>query len=160
MPISKPHGDIDELDEAIIAQFQLDAEQSNIDVARKLDVSEGTIRSRLKVLLAKKIICFDVALDIKAAGLNFGAWVKASVQPAHLQNFLDHAKKLPEIWYLARATGSYNVVGFISTASQEDAYGVISGGLETLPGLNRIETRPVVMNKKTSPMETTIIGSE
>lgn len=158
MPSSKPHTDIDELDEAIIALFQQDADQTNIEAARKLNVSEGTIRSRLNNLLENNIICFDVVLDTKVAGIDFGAHIKVSVQPAHVQGFLNHAENLPEIWYLARVTGEYDILAFIATASLEEAFQVINAELETLPGVNRLEVRPVAEHKKSRPMESTILG--
>ena len=51
---------IDSTDTAIIKAFQQDGRQSNREVARKLDVSEGMIRQRLKKMIKSGAIRFDM----------------------------------------------------------------------------------------------------
>ena len=47
-PAAKPAGRLDELDHRIIEQLSNDARQSNRTVAAALQVTEGTVRTRIK----------------------------------------------------------------------------------------------------------------
>ncbi|MFT5501012.1 MAG: Lrp/AsnC family transcriptional regulator for asnA, asnC and gidA, partial [Woeseiaceae bacterium] len=101
---------IDAVDEAIMAAFQEDGRQSNREVARKLEVSEGSIRQRLKKLQDGGAIRFDVVTDYAQMGIDFVALFRASVEPRHLERFLKSAGQLPELCYLAAVAGRFNII--------------------------------------------------
>lgn len=134
---------IDDVDEAIIAAFREDGRQSNREVARRLDLSEGTIRQRLKKLQGGGAVRFDVVSDAAHMGMNFVAYVRASVAPAHLEEMLNRMTELPEIWYAAAAVGRFNVIAVIVTESASRAMETINTGLESLAGINDIDVRPI-----------------
>lgn len=139
---------IDAVDEAIIAAFQEDGRQSNREVARKLEVSEGSIRQRLKKLQDGGAVRFDVVTDYAKMGVDFVALIRVSVEPRHLQEFLTSAGQLPELWYLAAVVGRFNIIALIATSSAAVAMHTINSQVEQLDGVNEIEVRPMVGGAK------------
>lgn len=135
---------IDDTDEAIMAAFQVDGRQSNREVARRLAVSEGTVRQRLRKLQDGGAIRFDVVTDPQYLGIDFVAFVRVSVSPKHLETFLDAAGRLSEVWYLAAMVGRYNVQAIICTTTAQAAMEMINAKVETLDGVNEVQIRPVV----------------
>jgi len=139
---------IDQTDEAIIEAFQLDGRQSNREVARTLGVSEGTVRQRLKKLQDAGAIRFDVVSDSTVMGIDFVAFIRVSVQPKHLEDFLETATRISELWYLAAVAGRFNVIAVIATTSASNAMQIINSQVEGLTGVNEIDVRTVADSAK------------
>ena len=127
----------------MIAVFQADGRLSNTEVARRLGVSEGTIRQRLRKLQDGGAIRFDVVRDAARMGVEFVAFIRASVAPRHLEPFLKAATQLPDLWYLATVAGRFNVIALVAARSAADAVHTINTRVERLEGVNEIEVRPV-----------------
>ncbi len=70
-----------------MAILREDGRLSNREVARRLDVSEGTVRQRLKKLQDAGAIRIGVVTDANRVGFAVSAWVRVSVAPEHV----DHA---------------------------------------------------------------------
>jgi Lrp/AsnC family transcriptional regulator for asnA, asnC and gidA len=147
---------LDAIDEAIIAAFQEDGRQSNREIARRLNISEGTVRQRLKKLTDAGAVQFDVVVDLVQMGIGFVAFVRAAVSPQHLESFLNACAKLPDVFYLAAVAGRFNVLALICTATAEDGLRLINAHVEKLSGLSDIEIRQVIGFKKHDFRETVI----
>jgi Lrp/AsnC family transcriptional regulator, regulator for asnA, asnC and gidA len=139
---------IDAVDESIIAAFQEDGRQSNREVARALNVSEGTVRQRLAKLLKAGVVEFDVVVDHRQVEIDFVAYLRISVAPNHLEPFLAACEKLPDIFYLAHVAGRFNVQALICTHTPADALRVINSKIEVLRGVHEIAIRQVVAARK------------
>ena len=147
---------LDSIDEAIVAAFQEDGRQSNSEIARRLNVSEGTVRQRLKKLTDTGTVQFDVVVDIGQMGIGFVAFVRAAVAPRHLESFLDACAKLPDVFYVAAVAGRFNVLALLCAPNAEDGLRLINAHLEKQRGLSEIEIRQVVGFKKHDFRETVI----
>lgn len=154
MQISRQNITIDTLDEAIIAAFQEDGRRSNREVARRLKVSEGTVRLRLKRLQEQKAVCFDLITDIETEGMKFAAFLRLLVAPKSLQKVLNAAEKLDIVTYLTVATGKFNILGFIHARNQDEALTIINKRIHKLPGIVKMEVLPVVHQTKHAYLET------
>lgn len=139
---------IDSVDEAIIAAFEQDGRLSNREIARRLDVSEGTVRQRLKKLHDGGAVRFDVLTDPGHMGIEYVAFLRISVAPSGLSAALDRLSQVPELWYVAATDGPYNVWSVICTPTAVAANDVIRAHVETLHGVTAIDARPVVRTVK------------
>ncbi|MDE2930688.1 MAG: Lrp/AsnC family transcriptional regulator [Chloroflexota bacterium] len=156
MPTSNPNTVIDDLDEAIIAEFQYDGRQSNREVARKLNVSEGAVRQRLKRLQEKKIVAFNLLIDTASSGNHFGAIFRVNVAPNQMERLLKSAEKIDEVTYLVECAGRYNVAGFISTRDQRSALKLIDQHFLTAKGVNSVDVIQLAQQIKHNFLETVI----
>ena len=76
------------IDDGIMAILREDGRLSNREVARRLDVSEGTVRQRLKKLQDAGAIRIGVVTDANRVGLAVSAWVRVAVSPEHTDSAL------------------------------------------------------------------------
>ncbi len=148
---------IDELDEAIIAEFQRDGRQSNREAARKLNVSEGAVRQRLKRLQDNKIVVFSLLVDTASSGNHFGAIFRINVAPNQTERFLENAESLDEVTYLVECAGRYNVAGFISTKDQRTAMKLVDKHFLSAKGVNQVDIIQLAQQIKHNFLETVIV---
>ena len=73
---------IDKLDQELILDLQRDGRRSYIDLAKMLNVSEGTVRGRLRKLLDQGIIKITTMPELNKLGYSFMGIVGMQV---HLQ---------------------------------------------------------------------------
>ena len=134
---------IDGTDEAIMAVLQQDGRLSNREVARRLEISEGQVRQRLRKLLNGGAVRFDAVTDGRAMGIDFVAFVKVSVVPKHLEAFLRTCAEFEDVWYLAALSGRFNVMAVLCTENAMDAMHIVNRRMQPLDGVNEIEVRQV-----------------
>ena len=134
---------IDGTDEAIMAVLQRDGRLSNREVARRLEISEGQVRQRLRKLFNGGAIRFDAVTDGRAMGINFVAFVKVSVAPKDLEAFLRTCAEFEDVFYLAALSGRFNVMAVLCTRNAIDAMHIVNRRMRPLDGVNEIELRQV-----------------
>lgn len=154
MPTSKQNIAIDELDEAIIAEFQQDGRQSNREVARKLNISEGSVRTRLKRLQESGAVYFDLITDVTSQGIGYGAYLRMAVSPKYLKQTLAVAENIEEIVFLTVTAGRYNVTGSINATNRQKAVDAIDKNLRILPGITKLQILPTIHRTKHTYLET------
>ena len=111
----------DGVDESIMNLLREDGRLSNREVARRLDVSEGTVRQRLKKLEDANAIRMGVVVDPVKLGIGIGATVLLTVQPRCVEKVLDAFCKLPEAKYVATIMGPFNIFVSMTSTNLADA---------------------------------------
>ena len=134
----------DDVDERILSLLSDDGRLSNREVARRLDISEGTVRQRLKKLEDARAIRIGAVVDPMHLGLGVGASVMVTIDPAHLSRALEAFSTLPGVAYVAAITGRFNIFVSISAANNGDLRAVVSGCVERFKGVHAIEVRQMV----------------
>ena len=131
---------VDELDIKIMAELQKDGRQSNIDLARKLGVVEGTIRKRLKALQSKNVLRVIASPNPRKLGYNFISTMGIQVQMKLLRKVADALASKPNVCYLAFVTGRYDLMAVLMTRSSEELSDFIEKEITSIPGILRTET--------------------
>lgn len=147
---------IDDVSEAIIDEFQKDGRQSNREVARKLNISEGAVRQRLKRLQDSDVVRFSLLIDTASSGKHYGAVFRVNIAPDQTERFLRSIEKLDEVTYLVVCAGRYNVAGFISTNDQREALKIFEKHF-SVKGISRIDVIQFVKQIKHNYLETVIV---
>jgi Transcriptional regulators len=138
----------DAVDESIMSLLQEDGRLSNREVARRLEVSEGTVRQRLKKLEDANAIRMGVVVDPVKLGIGFAATVLLTVEPRCVEEVLDAFCKLPEAKYVATIMGPFNIFVSIAAADMPTLRGLINAQIERCGGVERVEVRPMVSTPK------------
>lgn len=138
----------DELDESIIALLQKDGRTSNREIGRILDVSEGTVRKRLKRLYDLNAFRLTVLKDIRVVDLTTSAYVRLSVAPAHAHSVAQFISELPSCAYAAFSAGRYNVLSFLVAKDRMTLALVVDSEIAVLKGVREIDVREVVYATK------------
>ncbi len=130
----------DELDLELIRQLQKDGRARHVDLAKKLNVVEGTVRKRIRDLLENNIIKTIAAPNISKLGYNFIGFMALQVQVAKLRRIADVLGKKPNVCYLAFVTGRYDMIAIVITRSPEEFAHLIEKEISAIPGVVRLES--------------------
>ena len=131
---------MDELDTKIIQILQDDGRASNAGIARKVGVSEGTVRRRLKRLVQEEYIQVVAIPDAAKMGFESQALVGVQVDPDKIDQVADALANLGEINWVAITTGSFDVFAWATLQSAEALGIFLRTKIGTIQGVRRTET--------------------
>ncbi len=101
---------LDDLDFQILSFLQQDGRMSFTVIAEKLEVSIGTIRTRLNKLIDDGTISIIGRVDPDKVGFNCYAHIAVYVRPATLkEKVAEYISHLPEVSFLAMTSGEYDL---------------------------------------------------
>ena len=130
----------DKLDLKIISILREDGRTSNAGIARKVGVSEGTVRRRLKNLVQEEFIQVVALPDAAKMGNNSQALLGVQVDPDKVDVVADAIKSLPEVTWVAVTTGSYDIFAWATLPSAEALGIFLRAKVGIVPGVRRTET--------------------
>ena len=138
----------DEIDERIISLLQEDGRRSNREVARRLDLSEGTVRQRLKKLQDAGAIRIGVIADPARLGYKSVAYVRLCVSPRFYEEALNALVAIDEVMYVGATAGRFDVILTIVATDLETLLALVNDKVATVKGIKTIDVRPVVRSMK------------
>jgi Lrp/AsnC family transcriptional regulator for asnA, asnC and gidA len=141
---------MDELDRKITGILQQDGRESNASIARKLNVSEGTVRRRLKNLIKDKAIQILALPEPSKLGLTTEALVALQVDPGQLEEVGNMLANVPETVYVSANTGAFDIFTWVAVPSQAALHNFLQNTIGTIPGVKRSETFVNLSVKKRS----------
>ena len=145
--------ELGELDGALFAALAVDGRASYADLAAATGWSETTVRRRVDQLRDAGALYFDLELDLPVFGFRSTVWMWLSVPPSQLATVGTALAKFPEIAYAMAVTGPANLAACAVCRSQEELYEFLTDKVGALPGVERMETAPVIRTvKQASPI--------
>ena len=143
---------LDELGQEIIHELQEDARQSFREIGRKLKVSEGTVRNRVRNMLSSNMIKISALPNPQQLGLNFmcimGIEVKVGAAERVEQLLIDS----PNVYYLCGCTGAIDIIGIFVFRMPAEFDEFVKKVIASIPDIVRTTTF-VVMHVSRSPWE-------
>ncbi len=131
---------LDELDDKLINLLQTDGRASNIELAKKVGVSEGTVRRRFRNLIKDEIIRVVAIPDPSKLGRNTTALIGLQVDPALVDPVAIELARIPEVQYAAVTTGAYDVFLWVALSSPEELSSFLRIRVGGIEGVRRTET--------------------
>lgn len=131
---------MDELDLRILGVLQEDGRASNAEIARRLSVSEGTVRRRIKLLVRQGTMQVTAVPNLEALGLNAVALIGIQTEPSAVDDVANRLKQLPEVHFVAVTTGAYDIFTTVVLKSPEEMHTFLHRYLGTIPGIRHTET--------------------
>ena len=151
-PVRGGQVELGELDFALFDALGADGRASHAELAAATGWSESTVRRRMDQLRAVGVLYFDVELDMPAFGFRSATWLWLSVPPADLAAAGAALAKFPEVAYAAATTGAANLAACVVCRDEAEFYEFLTAKAATLPGVQRVETAPVIRTvKQASP---------
>lgn len=83
---------------------------SNVELARRLGVSEATVRRRLKALLASGALQVGASADPASIGFRVHALIALRTSVSHVFEVAESFAQMREIRYVGLAAGKFNLV--------------------------------------------------
>jgi DNA-binding Lrp family transcriptional regulator len=143
----------DELDAALFAALAADGRTPYADLAAGAGWSETTVRRRMDQLRDAGVLQFDLEADMATFGFRTSAWLWLSVPPSHLAEVGTALAKFPEVAYATATTGPANLAACVVCRDEEALYEFLTGKVGALPGVERVETAPIIRTvKQASPV--------
>jgi Lrp/AsnC family transcriptional regulator, regulator for asnA, asnC and gidA len=143
---------LDELAVQIISELQDDARQSFREIGRKLKVSEGTVRNRVKSLVNGQALKITAQPNPAKLGLNFMCIVCIEVKVGSAESVEERLIKSPNVYYLSGCTGTYDIIGIFMFHGPPEFDEFVKNTIAKIPEITRTSTF-VVMHVSRSPWE-------
>ena len=134
---------LDGLDRKIINELQDDGRQAFTTIARRLKVSEATVRKRVNRLLSKGAMQIVAAVDPLALGY-VRAEIGIRVRGASLLKVSKRLEAVPEVSYIELVLGSYDLSISVTCRNNEDLLRVVDDAIRAIPGVEQVEALSVL----------------
>ena len=141
---------MDELDRLILEALQEDGRMPFTHIARRAGVSETTIRTRYRQLVASGVVRTVGVVDPYALGFAAPAIIGVSVEPGLVDHVATSLTKLPEISYLVTTLGSYDLVVEVFCRDVAHLSGLVTEDIRSIPGVRSTETLMISRSFKLS----------
>jgi len=133
------NAEIDEVDQKILKLLQEDARLPFLEIAKKLKLSESTIRKRIQALKERGVIKrFTIEIDPAKIGLNTVAIVGIDVDPPKLLEVSQKLCEFKEIRCVATSTGDHMIMTEIWTKDGRELTRLISEKIGPIEGVKKI----------------------
>lgn len=131
---------LDDIDSQLINLLQSDGRASNIELARKMGVSEGTIRRRFRNLVNEEVIRVVAIPDASKLGRQTSALIGLQVDPAFVDSVATSLARMDEVQYSAVTTGAYDVFCRVALNTPADLSEFLRSRIGEIEGVRRSET--------------------
>ncbi len=143
---------LDQTDIKLIEELREDGRQSNRILARKLGVSEGTVRRRIKELRSRDLVRITAVPNYKNLGFDFVCIMGLEVKLDELEQVGKQLSKCPNVYYLSNVTGHFDLVAILLFHKANDLNDFVHETISVMPGVLRTESF-VSMNIVKSPWQ-------
>lgn len=132
--------ELDVLDHEIIGYLQRDGRIPFTDIAKSLDISEGTVRNRVARLQEMGVIQFVGLVDPYLLGFDAPAMIGVSVDPPKLESAAEIIAAFPEVSYLVMVSGEFDMIVEVMCEDRESLAKFLNQKLRQVPGITRTQT--------------------
>lgn len=131
---------LDDLDNQIIEILDLDGRMSNASIARKMGVSEGTVRRRLNLLKEKGVIDVKVVLNSIYAASETEAIVGLQVDLYLIREIVSRLTEIEEIQWVNITSGGFDIFINVATESIPQLLVLLQTKIAGINGIKKIQT--------------------
>ncbi|RME84360.1 MAG: Lrp/AsnC family transcriptional regulator [Caldilineae bacterium] len=131
---------MDELDLAIIGELQRDGRKPFTEIAKKVGVSEGTVRNRVTRLIEEQILQVVGMVDPYQLGYDAPAIIGVAIEGADMDEVGAQIATFPEVSYLVMVSGEYDFMVEVMCRDREHLATFLNQKLRKVPGVYRTHT--------------------
>ncbi|NLG51291.1 MAG: AsnC family transcriptional regulator [Chloroflexi bacterium] len=126
---------MDETDRRILELLQQDGRRSNVEIARVLGISEGTVRKRIERLIAGGAVTIAGVASPEMAGYRTRALVFLTVELAQIERVANQLRDMPEVMSVYTVMGEYDIVLEAAFESDSCLMSFLRDRVATVPGI-------------------------
>ncbi len=135
---------MDQIDLDIISILQSDGRKPFTDIAKELDISEGTVRNRVARLLQERVLQIIGMVDPYRLGFDAPAIIGVSVQPPMLETVANTIAKFPEVSYLIMVSGEFDLLVEVLCRDRDHLANFLNEKLLHVPGITNTQTSMIL----------------
>ena len=130
----------DQIDCRMIELLQKDGRISNTDIAKKIGISEATVRTRLNRLIEEEYIQIVAVSNPIKLGFKIVGILRIKVDITKIENVTKELSKLKSIWFVVHATGDSDIYTEFVAKSLDELNDLIFNKIYKIKGVVRTET--------------------
>ncbi|WP_216831784.1 Lrp/AsnC family transcriptional regulator [Alkalihalobacterium elongatum] len=126
---------LDTMDFAILGYLQENGKRSYTEIAKLLDVSEGTIRTRINRMLKENVFEFVIHTNPNKVGLNVQAIIGISTKLGSQEEIADQLNQYSEVRFVGAFSGRHDLIIQAYFKSNEDLVHFVNKELAKMDGI-------------------------
>jgi Lrp/AsnC family transcriptional regulator for asnA, asnC and gidA len=142
--------DLDGTDREIISLLQYDGRMPYTKIGKKLGISEGAVRRRVKRLMEDGVMQIVGIVEPRVMEWNAAGMIGVNVQSGHLEQAAEAIRDFPEVTYLFMASGGFDLFVEVFCKDREHFVEFLNQSLQQTPGVTRTETFMILKMYKMS----------
>ncbi len=131
---------IDKTDCDIIEMLQKDGRLSNTTIAKKLGVSEATVRARLNRLINEEYIQIVAVGNPIKLGFDIVGMIRFEIDLSKVDSIIRELKKLKPIWFIVQTTGNIDIHAEFNIRSLYELKELITKKINKIDGIIRTDS--------------------
>ena len=139
---------MDDLNFALLTHLQADGRKPFTEIAKALDVSEGTVRNRVAKMTADRTLQIIGLVDPHQAGFDCPALIQVAVEPEHTEAAIDEISTFPEVSYLLSIAGDFDLLVEVMCRDLDSLSEFITHRLRKVPGVKNTHTTFILKTHK------------
>ena len=131
---------LDEKDRVIISILQYDGRTPYTKIADELNITEGSVRHRVKRLLNSGELQIVGIAQPDAMGLNEVVLIGITVQADRITEVAEAIAQLPEVTYLIQAAGEFDLFAEVYCRDRDHFVSFLNNELQKISGVERTQS--------------------
>ncbi len=131
---------MDEVDQQIATCLIRNGRMSNREIAREIQISEGTVRYRLNRLLDNNILKIAAVVNPIKAGFNVSVQIGLKVDAGRIEEVAHQLSLRKETKYVGITVGSFDIIIECVFKSHDQMLSFFTHQLSSLEGVRQTET--------------------
>jgi len=137
---TNPGNDMDEIDRQIIAALQRDGREAFAQIAERLNVSPGTIRTRYNRLVEMGVLRVVAITNPLRMGYTKMALIGIKAEGGKLMEVASQIAALDEVIYLIVVSGAYDIIAEVVCRDQDHLLQFLTDRLYKIEGVRESES--------------------
>ena len=131
---------IDRIDCEIIKLLQVDGRIANTEIAKRIGISEATVRMRMNRLIRDEIIQIVAVSNPLKLGFGMIGSIRIHVDIKKMNHIIEELKQLKPLWFIVMSTGGTGIDTEFVVKSLEDLNDLIFEKINRIDGVLKTET--------------------
>lgn len=135
---------MDENDLKIIRLLKKNGRMRNTEIAKKVNLSEATVRNRLKRLFEEEFIQVVAILNHAKMGYGISGNIRFKVDLKKADQVIEELKNIDCLEYIARTVGAWDIEADYFVKNTYDLNRLISNQLSKIDGITSMESAVII----------------
>ena len=131
---------IDAVDRQMIRLLQKDARIPNTEIAKRMGISEATVRTRLNRLIRDGLIQIVAVSNPLKLGFKIVGRIQIHVDIKKMDAIIEELKALKPLWFIVQTTGGTGIDTEFVVKDLDELNRLIFGKINRIEGVLRTET--------------------
>lgn len=130
---------LDEIDSKIITSLQADGRMSVTKIAKKINITETSVRKRMNKLIDQKIIQIVAIGNFYNLGIGVSGFFIIHSELKDTKTIIEKLKKISQVWLISRIIGSEGNISASFACSEFERYNQVLEKISQIKEIKKIE---------------------